>query len=769
MTEPGVLDGIRVIDMSEGLAGSVACLLLAESGADVAKVEPPGDSAARAQSSFLTWNRSKRSVVLDLETVAGREQLQSLLSAADVVVHEYPPSRAIALGLDDRTLATRFPHLIVSSVLSWPVNHALADRPVDELLAMARLGICDEQLPMGRPGPVFIRFPLGSWGAVYLAASGIVARLLVRRRSGAGGPAHTSLVQGALVPMGMHWSRAESPPPSLAIGMPKESRGSQATIFECADGVWIHIMKNPDGVPLMQKLLAEMGPSRVAELNAATDDSAFGYPNRGANQAAFRMRPSDDWLRELWAHDVAVQPALPFGAIFNDEQARNNGYVIDHDDPEVGRIVVGGLPLTIEPPQRVLRPAPRQGEHTDGVLAEWAAPGAGAPGAAGAGRRKDLTAGWAGRHPIEGVKVLDLGNYLAGPYGPMLLADLGADVVKVEASTGDAMRFVAWAFAGCQRGKRSVALDLKTKASRPALEALVQWADIVHHNLRMPAARRLGVDYESLRPVNPRMVYCHTTSYGPNGDRADWPGYDQLFQAQCGWEALGAGAGNPPMWHRFGFMDHQCALSSVLACLLALYRRAETGEGQFVAGSLLGAGALTASETYLGQDGRLAPYDVLDADQTGTGPGYRIIEVADGWVAVAARGAEELKALCRAAGVPDPAEVPAALRPRSRQTVLDALDRAGVPSEPVLEDQRDPFFDDPANVAAGLVASYQHAEWGRLLQPGGLWSFGDLDVRLEHAPPALGQHTVEVLKEVGLAQADIDGLISSGVARAFDA
>ncbi len=763
MTEPGILDGIRVIDITEGLAGSVACLLLAESGADVVKVEPPGHSAARARSSFRTWNRSKRSVVVDLETVAGREQLQSLLGAADVVVHEYPPNRAISLGLDDPTLATRFPRLIVSSVLSWPANHALADRPVDELLAMARLGICDEQLPMRRSGPVFIRFPLGSWGAVYLAASGIVARLLVRQRSGIGGAAHTSLVQGAMVPMGMHWSRAESPPPSLAIGMPKESRGSQATIFECADGVWIHIMKNPDGVPLMQKLLADMGPARVAELNAGADDSAFGYPNRGANQAAFRMRPSEEWLRELWAHDVAVQPALPFGAIFDDEQARRNGYVIELDDPEVGRIVAGGLPISVEPPQRIVRPAPRHGEHTDQVLAEWVAPPAPAE------RRQDVTTRSAGRrrHPLEGVKVLDLGNYLAGPYGPMLLADLGADVVKVEATTGDAMRFVAWAFAGCQRGKRSVALDLKAKASRVALEALVQWADIVHHNLRMPAARRLGVDYESLRPVNPRMVYCHTTSYGPTGDRADWPGYDQLFQAQCGWEVLAAGEGNPPMWHRFGFMDHQCALSSVLACLLALYRRAESGEGQFVAGSLLGAGALTASETYIGPDGRLAPYDVVDADQTGTGPGYRIIEVADGWVAVAARGGEQLESLCRAAGVTDAAQVPAALRTRRRQAVLGQLDAAGVPCEPVLENQRDPFFDDPANIAAGLVASYQHAEWGPLQQPGGLWSFGDLDVRLEYPPPALGQHTVEVLNEVGLAKADIDSLISSGVARTF--
>jgi crotonobetainyl-CoA:carnitine CoA-transferase CaiB-like acyl-CoA transferase len=221
------------------------------------------------------------------------------------------------------------------------------------------------------------------------------------------------------------------------------------------------------------------------------------------------------------------------------------------------------------------------------------------------------------------------------------------------------------------------------------------------------------------------------------------------------------------MWHRFGFMDHQCALSSVLASLLALYRRDRTGEGQFVAASLLGAGALTASETYLDEKGELAPFDVLDADQTGTAPGYRIVEVADGWIAVAARWPEGVKALCTVARVDDPGQVPAALRGRASDEVLAELGTAGVPAEPVRESQRDCFFDDPANLAAGLVATYRHAEWGRLEQPGALWYFRDLDVRLDYPPPALGEHTVEVLTEIGLSQADIDGLVSTGVAKAF--
>jgi crotonobetainyl-CoA:carnitine CoA-transferase CaiB-like acyl-CoA transferase len=365
---------------------------------------------------------------------------------------------------------------------------------------------------------------------------------------------------------------------------------------------------------------------------------------------------------------------------------------------------------------------------------------------------------------LDGVKVLDLGSYLAGPYGPMLLADLGAEVVKVESTAGDAMRPTTWAFAGCQRGKRGVALDLKAAAARPAIDALVRWADVVHHNLRMPAATRLGIDYESLRAIKPELVYCHTSSYGPAGPRADWPGYDQLFQAQCGWEMLGAGEGNPPMWHRFGFMDHQCALASVVATLLALYHRDRTGKGQFVASSLLGAGALTASETYVGSDGVLAPFPSLDAEQTGIAPGYRIIKLRDGWIGVAARRPEQLSALCSVAGTEDAEMIAPSLLDRACDEVLAALESAGVPAEPVREQQRFPFFDDQANRAAGLVATYPQADWGKMEPPGALWYFGDLGVRLDYAPPALGEHTVEVLTEVGFSGEEIARLVAAGVA-----
>jgi len=753
----GILDGVRILDLSEGLAGSVAAMLLAECGADVVLVEPRSAVDRARRPADRTWNRSKRSVVLDLGDTGDRGRLEQLLGASDVVIHQHGPEQARRLGLDDESLAARHPHLIASSVLSWPANHPDADLPVDELLAMARLGICDEQMPMRRDGPVFIRFPLGSWGAVYLAAVGIAARLLLRGRSGQVGPAHTSLVQGSLVPMGMHWSRAENPSAPLAFGMPKEGRGSQVTLMECADGVWIHLMKSPDSSPLMQATLGQMGPERVAEANEAARETAgpvgMGYPNLGANVEAMLTRPSAEWLTDFWANDIPAQPALPFGTIFDDEQAIVNGYVDHLDDPDAGRIRVAGRPLTVSPPQRMRGPVPPAGAHDAEVTAEWSDR-----------RARPERSGPARRWPLEGVRVLDLGNYLAGPYAPMLLADLGADVVKVEATTGDAMRPTGWAFAGCQRGKRGVALDLKSPEARPALDALVKWADVVHHNLRMPAAHRLGIDYETLRALNPTLVYSHTSSYGPEGARADWPGYDQLFQAQCGWEVLGAGEGNPPTWHRFGFMDHQCALSSALATVLALYQRDRTGEGQAVAASLLGAGVLTASETFVRPDGTIHPVPTIDADQTGTGPGYRIIEVSDGWVAVAATTDEQVRSLSAVAGVDDPADAAVALEDRKLSETLAALRGAGVPAEEVRTDQRSAFFDSPANRESRLAAEYTHAEWGKFEQPGALWYFGDVDVHLHLAPPALGEHTTEVLREVGIADHEIQRLVEAGVA-----
>ncbi len=758
-----ILAGIRVLELCTGIPGPVAGMLLAEAGADVIKLEPPGGDPMRVSPGFRTWNRSKRGLALDLESEPDRAELLRLLASADVLLHGLRPSEAARLGLSDAGLASRFPRLVVCSVLGHPVGHADAERSGYEILVQARMGLMGEQIGVRDDGPTFLRLPVGSWGAAWLAAAGVLARLRARERDGVGGPVHTSLLQGMLAPMMQYWARAEAPSPSFAHGLP---RNLLSGLFECGDGAWIHMMGSFDRVaelPEMRAALAAASPEERAR--AARALARYVAPptlsrDAAGMAAAFRQRPAAEWLEILWRNDVAVQHSAPPGRVFSDPQARENGYLVDLDDPEVGRVTQAGIPYEVAPASRPRGPAPRVGQHTRELLA--VPPRAPAQPDA-AGRPTADPARGARLGPLAGLRVLDFGNYLAGPFAPMLMADLGAAVIKLEATTGDQMRPVERSFCGCQRGKRSIALDLKSPEARPIVEALVRESDVVHHNLRYPAARKLRIDYESLRALRPDLVYCHTSSYGPRGPRADWPGYDQLFQACSGWEVAGGGPGNPPIWHRMGMMDHQNAFASLFATLLALREKERSGRGQFVKASILGAAVLTGSELFLRADGSLPEFPQVDAEQTGISPGYRIYPVADGWVAVAALGDARLRALLAVAGVGAPDELERALRARAQGELQAALERAGVPCEVVRMDQEREFFERPEHRAAGLVARYRHATMGEMEQVGAYWNLVDLPLSLERPPPALGQHSAEILRELGYADAQIDDWAARGV------
>ncbi len=402
MTEP-ILAGVRVVEVSSWLAGPVATMLLAEAGADVVKVEPPGGDPARALPGFATWNRSKRSAVLDLGTAAGRSGLQDLLAEADVLVHSLRPSVARRAGVHDNQLGADHPGLVWCSITGWPHGHPDEDRPGYEILAQAATGVMDEELGT-RPGPVFLRFPYGSWSAALAGLIGVLARLRVREATGRGGPVYTSLYQGALAPMSKHWSHATAPTATMVA--PTLFKGMNMVQL-CGDGLGIVPTMGDvtlGEVPLFAEVLAELPPEVAAD------------PLRMTREALIR-RPRQAWLDAMWAVGMPTAAvAARLGDALSEEQVRINRYAVEVEGPQWGMTVQAGHPFHVDPPLAVARPAPRLGEHSREVLHLARHDGA----------RPTRPAGALPRRPLDGVKVLDFGMFLAGPYGPQLMADLGA-------------------------------------------------------------------------------------------------------------------------------------------------------------------------------------------------------------------------------------------------------------------------------------------------------------------------------------------------------
>lgn len=721
-----MLGDLRIVEIGEGMAVQVAGLMLSELGAEVLKVERPGGDPARGTAPFANWNRGKSSMVLDLDTPEGLAALDERLAGADALLHQFTPSRAKALGLDDASLSERHPHLVATAITGSPANHPDVERSDDELLVAARVGAMYEN-DGHRAGPIVYRYRQGSWSAAHLAAAGLLARLVMRLQTGRGGPAHTSIFQGFLATLPLVWARnSEGPMPNPAT-YPLGARPIAQQLFRCAGGDWLQIMDptrqfDYATMPTMWDVMGE------AEVDLETE----------AGQAqAFKLRPLENWLADLRAADIAAEPAFPMGEVLRHDDVEANGYVIEVDDPDFGKTRQPNTPFHSDADLPQGRPAPRLGE---GGNAPWPAKPAPAPGTAPA-------------EVLEGVRVLDLGMFLAGPMGPSMMGDMGANVIKVEALTGDRIRFMHRYYQAAARSKRSLALDLTRPEAQPILERLLKWAELVHHNMRFKGAAKLGLSEEGIRKYNPDIAFNYSSAYGQRGARGNWPGYDSIFNAIAGWEFENAGEGNRPVFNRPGTMDVSTAQSCLVELMASLYAKRTTGRGYTTQTSLLGMAAFTQGERLIGADGQLTDTYHLTSDQTGFSPYHRIYECADGaWVAVAAHKPEQQAALAKLLGE----DLEAGAKTHEAAELLAALEAEGVPVDAVnFEDAMHRFFDDPQNRELNLISVLPQPLYGIVEQPGAFWNFGDTPVVFKRCCPAVGEHSDEILREIGYSDDEI--------------
>ena len=348
-----MLEDLRIVEIGESLAVQVCGLLLGELGADVLKIEAPGDGGSvagywgRGTAGFANWNRGKRSLELDLHSAEGRAELGRRLEGADVLLHRFTPARARALGLDDAALLARYPRLVICGITGSPRNHPDAERSDDELLVQARSGLMYESDGY-RDGPIVLRYPVGNWAAAHLAAGGILTRLVVRLQTGRGGVAHTSILQGILSSIAMVWTRnSQGPMPNPA----PDQRGphfSSFQLYACKDGGWLQVMDPPQQFDY--GLLPGIWPALAESIDIGTET--------GLRQALAR-ETVDTWLAQLREHDIACEPCAPLGEVFTMDAVRENGYVVEVDDPEFGRTTQPNTPFHADVPLPQGRPAPQ--------------------------------------------------------------------------------------------------------------------------------------------------------------------------------------------------------------------------------------------------------------------------------------------------------------------------------------------------------------------------------------------------------------------------
>jgi crotonobetainyl-CoA:carnitine CoA-transferase CaiB-like acyl-CoA transferase len=772
-----IFDGIRLIDLSQGIAGALTSLLLAEQGADVIKVEPPGgDPYRQTEAGFFVWNRSKRSVTLDLNDVKQHQNFDRLLEGADILLDSCSPSESKTFGLEPQPLRTRFPHLIHCRISAYGADHPWNDRPAIDALVAARLGLYFQQPGIRRDGPTFLYCPFPSHGAAFNATLGICAALRVRSHSGRGQFVDTSLLDGTAIITCMLWQWSDRPTPEFAEAANSIEPFPQF-LYECGDGLWLHHMMTDKGnLGVVADLLGVELPkpppgSRIVPVEGRRQFIADA-------RQVFRTRPREEWIRLLRERDVPVEGVVSSEDALLHAQTRANDMMAAIDDPQRGRTIQIGMPIRFSKSAgRIKGPAPQPGQHNDeilfGVAKEPAHRVAIAP-----MRHREL------RNPLADITVIDFGEYLAGPFGPMLLGDLGARVIKVERLEGDRMRYPAQPFFACQRGKLDVAVDLKSAAGLEIIYRLVKRADVVHHNQRPGVAERLKIDYTTLKAIKPDLIYCHSAAYGTHGPSALMGGYDQLFEAMCGMEYMGGGEGNPPVWVQAGPVDIGGATLSAIATLMAVYHRDRTGEGQFVDGSLLNAGLWYNSDAYVSDRADVRRRPMLNRSQTGTGAAYRIYETAEGWICVAALSQQHWERFCEVLGRP---ELTADERLRTHHHRVDRreelesnfepifksataaqwfakLDAAGVPCELCASGYWRDYLADPWSIETGRVVEYFQGDLqARLRQFGKTIRFSHTPQTIQGPPPALGEHTRRILDDLGYTAGEQEDLRRRGV------
>lgn len=684
------LQGITVVELGLGPVPGIAAMVLADFGARIVRVEPPGGDPFRAMASSRMWLRGKRSATADLHDSEQVHRLGGFIAEQ---------ADAVLTTLDDAALAMlEVPREVV--VCRIRGLETRPEAPGYEGVAAAHVGRMQAFAAIEpRGGPGYSALMVGVHATAQLAASATLAALL----GGRGGTVEVSL-ERALMAFEMHAFIGGQVRERLGLPAPPAPEAIMPSInyhpVQCADGRWLQLGN------LLPHLLDEF--LKVTDLDRAPRDDPEAFRRRLLQR--MQEKTADEWMALFMANgNVVAHPYQTTQEALADPDMVANGHVVSRD----GVTQLGPIARFSETPADVSFQVPEAGEL---ALPESPAPRPTRKASADAG------ASQSGHAPLHGITVVEFATIIAAPLACSVLADLGARVVKVETPGGDPFRNMGGGIGAARvnSGKESVTLDLKSSAGREAARALIARSDVLVHNYRPGVPEKLGIGYADARAIRPDLVYVGVSGYGPDGPSALRPSTHPIPGAAMGGVFYQLG-GPPPTellsgdelveWCRRLFRanevnpDPNTSMVTTTAVLLGLAARARHGVGQQIRVDMFCANAYANFDDAVSYPGK-PPRRYPRRDQTGF-DGYGLVHTAEGWV-------------FRTGGTDTGAQ-------RSFAE----------------------FLASPAAARAGLVAEARHAEWGAYLRHGPLIRVPGQVCR---GACVAGEHTGAVLAELARAR-----------------
>ncbi|MGH0031594.1 MAG: CaiB/BaiF CoA transferase family protein, partial [Myxococcota bacterium] len=809
---PGPLEGIRVLDLAGPLAEATG-RVLADLGAEVVKVEPPGGCASRFTAPFedgregdadgslfwRAWGLGKKSVVLDLHDAGDRERFLALADGADVLIESFTPGAMEALGLHADALLERNPALVYVSVTPFGQTGPEAKSPATDLTISAAGGLMDLQGDGDRP-PLPVGHPEASCHAAVQAAADALLALWGRQRDGRGQHLDASM-QAAVV-----WTLLFATGFSAMQGQEKPGAGeSRGTPTELFPGVAIpDRARTKDGFAVMTLVLGEVGAKSfgsmmrwAAECGGLDEDLAghdwsiffqllgegkLAAPDiaRGFEQfvAFLGTRTKAEIQERALAESWLIGPAWDAAELLADPQLAARDYWTD----VAGTTHCGPFAKLSATPIVYRGPAPALGADQALVDAPQRTPAA--PLARVSETRASL---------LEGLKVADFSWVGAGPLVSKDLANLGATVVHVESEKHvDPLRVIPpWTdgvpnlstghtAANFNQSKLGLALDLNTDGGREAALRLVDWADVVVESFTPGTAARLGLDYATLRQRRPDVVMLSSCMRGQTGPEAAYTGFGLQGAGLAGFVAITGWPDRLPSGPWGAYTDFIAPRFSLAALAAALHHRDRTGEGQYVDLSQIEAALHFIEPVVLDYtvNGRVTGLRGLDSDRAcphGAFPAAGVhryvaiaVETPEQWRALQERvpalesetGCEALDArLARKARLEE--ELAAWCAGQEPFALAESLRRAGVPAWVVMRGTD--LHRDPQLLARDFFVELDHPRIGPMRYDGAVTRFSRTPARPTRAGPSVGQDTFEVMSGIlGYGDEEIAELAGAG-------